>query len=192
LADATDIYLGIFASASDTDMFTLYHAGTVATDPFRCYTKTANDSINGGTAGAWHHGGGVYDATDSRTVYLNGTAGAGNAGDETPAGLDRIGIAHEYRLNARRYADGRVFWCAMWSGVLTATDMGRLSNGAEPVFVRRDVLKFFGRLMADEDVDIIGGGALVPVNSPTVSNDFPTTIIRALPRGRGRDRHRFT
>ena len=36
-------------------------------------------------------------------------------------------------------------------------DIARLANGVEPTFVRRSSLVFFARLMADEDMDMIGG-----------------------------------
>lgn len=145
------------------------------------------------STGAWSHGA----LTENGTVLTGYLAGAPDATPVThglgaPAGIDTLTIGARANNETGRIMDGSVFWAAIWNTDLDATDAARLANGVEPTFVRRDALVFFARLMADEDQDIIGGLAMTPAGTPTVSNDFPATMVRALPRGRSRDRHRFT
>ena len=86
----------------------------------------------------------------------------------------------------------QAFWAAVWDTNLSDTGLQDLADGREPVFVSRNDLVFFARLDADEDYDQISGTTLTALNTPSTVNDYPTTTIRAAPRGRGRLRDRFT
>lgn len=152
---------------------------------------TATPTGSALTAGTWYHVAVTGDGLDW-TVYLNGAAVGTSETDVTLANLDTLGIGARWDSSPDRFFSGRMFWAAIWNVVLTPTEIQHLSDGREPVFVRRDALVMFARLMADEDMDVINGTVLTAVNTPSVSNNNPDTMIRALPRGRGRGRHRFT
>jgi hypothetical protein len=228
------------------------------------------ESTTGYSANTWHHACGVLAADNDRRVYIDGGSEDIDNTNSTTAGEDRIACGGSADDTPRNYVSGSLMWWAIWQAALTTTEIARLGGGAEPVFVRRDVLKFFARLMGDEDFDIIGSRALTQTStsysldaapggatwaagtaqlaiagghnilvgdkvtvagvddsdydgiytitavtgttmdyelasvtdatsgSGTVqaflntSTGLPSTMIRALPRGRGRDRHRFT
>jgi hypothetical protein len=223
------------------------------------------DSTTSWTANTWRHAIGVTAATNDRSAYLDGGGVGTDSTESATTGEDRIAIGASRDSSPRNYMSGSIFWAAIWSVALDATDAARLGTGFEPVFVQRHALGFFSRLMADEDQDLITGGALTPaciiaasaawaggnltltvaahpfqvgdsvtvtemdadvngthtvtaITSTTIvyaladpgviadsdgfvagarilsspDNSFPATMVRALPRGRGRDRHRFT
>ena len=168
----------------------------VATGVIRFQTLTTaadenTDTVATVSADTWYHVGVVCASATSRKLYLAAVEEAEGTTDLTPAGVDRWACGARFDSSGADLACScRVLWPGMWNDGLSANDMLRLAEPREPVFVRRDALQFFPPLVDGNDVDIIGGLALTAVNTPTVVDDWPAAVVRAMPRARGRGRGR--
>lgn len=195
-ADDTLMFLG--DKDSEDDFWILEIKGGTANDPVYFTAKSSAGGTDsspldpGFTKDTWHSFVGVEAATNSRIVYLDGAAGTPDTGSNTPLAADRISIGGRRDASPINYFGGKMLWAAAWSTALSAEDAARHGNGVEPVFIRRDALVWYVRLVGDDYIDMISGTKLTIGGTPTISNDFPSQMVRALPRGRGRDRHRFT
>jgi len=76
--------------------------------------------------------------------------------------------------------DGDVAEYAAWSVELTAGEHSSLGAGVPPLLIRPASLVFYARLVSSEDIDIVGGLALAPSGSPTVSA-HPRVFMAAPP-----------
>jgi hypothetical protein len=183
-------------SLADLSVADHYFRISVAADRhyFQCDAGTANQNAigvaNSASDQTWSHAAGTAIAANNRYVYSDGSQGGQNTTARTPANIDVTEFGRVTNV-AGGYFNGRVFWGAIWDVVLDDSDILRLAQGVEPTLVRRDALVFYSPLMADEDHDRITGTAMTVGATPTVSNSFPETLIRAVPRGRGRSRSRF-
>jgi len=188
------------AGAGDEQWSIIYRGDTADDQVYFTATSAGggSDTANkqpGYTTDSWDHVAAVERIATWRQIYVNAAAGTANTASNEPGSSDSIWIGSPVVPGGGDHFDGEVFWPAAYSIDLSVADLARGAAGFEPIFIQRHALKFYARLLGDEDLDIIGGVVLTPVTGgtgPTVTNEFPTTMIRALPRGRGRDRHRFT
>lgn len=130
------------------------------------------------SAGVWGHVGGVEASATSHTAYLNGSSST-NTNSRAPAGADTLRIGTKASSTPVDYADGDIAEVGIWNIGLTAAEMAILAAGYSPLFVRPESLVFYMPLLR-EDVELSGGLALTPVNSPTVS-DHPRVLLPSRP-----------
>jgi len=107
----------------------------------RLYTKDGGVSAYAEKAGysatTWHHLAFVTASSTSRIVYLDGTPGAENTTDLTPAGVDSFSLGVK-KVNAistpanAYFADAGLYDVALSQAQVTA-----LANGAEPAMIQR-------------------------------------------------------
>jgi len=187
-ADQVLLYLGDTGSTNQLWAVSLHMS--VANNPARFRVENgistpADVDVNGATVNTWHHLIGLETSATSHNVALDATLGTANTGSLTPTSVDEIDIgARNEAGTADQFFGGDLLWAALWDIALDAQDLTHLSDGREPIFVRRESLVFFARLVFDEDQDQISHTALTVTNTPTVSVDAPPTMIRAGCRGR--------
>jgi hypothetical protein len=120
---------------------------------------------------AWQHCCGVFASTTSRTVYRNGTAGTTDTNSNTPASLDRIRIASRANSAGGQAFDGIIAEAAIWSAALNVSEVAALVKGYSPLLIRTSNLEAYWPLIGrtTTEPDIVGGYAMTPNGTPTVS-----------------------
>lgn len=118
------------------------------------------------STGQWHHVCGVFGATDSRAVYLDGGNKGTDITDGTPTGLDTTGIGALLRNPLGLYVDGREADAAIWNVALSDADAAILALGFSPLMVKPANLVAYWPLIRD-DRDWVGGYDMTAYNSPT-------------------------
>lgn len=177
VADVTNAYclMGIFDDASANNRWYLEVAGNIANDPFRATTKqttTTAATANGVTANTWHHGCGVYSGTNLREAWLNGTKGTDDLGSQTPTGVDRVSVGIGDSSSQFQALSGKVAHAAIWSVVLSASEIGALAAGLNPLRVRPESLVGYWPIwgLHSPEIDLSSGGRLLTLgNAPTRS-----------------------
>lgn len=169
------------------------------------FFETSSPSVdaNGPTTAAadtWCHVAGVQSTTTNRVCYLNGVAGTANTGSSNPTTMDRITVG-QLRINGGLVSvwNGDAAEAAIWTAALTAAEIGMLSAGFSPLFVRPSALVFYAPLLgsaAGPEKDLRGGRPLVygsgqepsPVPHPRVFGykpfrpyDYPAAVAAAQP-----------
>lgn len=119
------------------------------------------------TASTWQHYGASYTLA-SRYAYLNGIPGPEST--PSPGAMTNwvnfyIGAANVSGL--ADYVDGAIAEVGIWNAILTSAEMLTLSKGYSPLFVRPQNLVHYFPLVRS-NIDVVGGLALTPINSPTV------------------------
>jgi len=97
-------------------------------------------SLTAYTVGQWHHVAGVYPATNSRTVYLDGVAGNTETTNLASASAGRTAIGALYKNVGSNFFDGRVAEVGIWNVALTAVEITALSRGVSPRRIRPESL----------------------------------------------------
>lgn len=171
-------------NAGSADGYLFRVRGDLGGDPLSAYVVNQGvadglaESAGGVNFNAWNHAGAVFATVTSRTVYLNGTATAGDADDVT--GIDAPD-AFEISQATTRTWDGAIAEVAVWGAALTGAEMASLNAGANPLTIRPQSLAFYGPLWRDEDEDYVGGLSLTAHNGPTVATHPP--IYGRAPKG---------
>lgn len=128
-------------------------------------------TVNTMSNNTWHHYCGITASATDRKMRLDGDIA--NEGTETtsavPASMDGIGIARRRTTAPGVYTSGSIAEVAIWDVALTDAENISLSKGVSPLLIRPASLVFYAPLQNSEDRDIIGGNALTPFNTPTVS-----------------------
>lgn len=132
----------------------LQSAGATAGDPLQAISvdaagTTAASSANGINAGQWHHGAGVFSASNARQAWLDGTFGTSNATSKTVSGVNEV------RISSGSF-NGRVAEAAIWNVALTQAEIQALAKGFSPQLIRPSALVFYAPLIR-ELVDLRGG-----------------------------------
>ena len=133
-------------------------------------TSSTTYSLN-----TWHHACAVFAANNNRSAYLDGGNKGTDTSTHTPSGLENTSIG------AILYNEGPGDWlisgsiaeAGIWNVALSDAEVALLAKGYSPLFVRPQNLVFYAPLIRDEDIDIVGGLALTPYNSPTVAPHPP-------------------
>jgi hypothetical protein len=88
------------------------------------------------TLNQWHHLGGVFASSTSRTGYLDGVGGTPNTTSITPTGLDKTGIGAIVRSTLANPFSGDIAEVAVWNIDLTDDEMAALAAGFCPLLIR--------------------------------------------------------
>lgn len=138
------------------------------------------DSSSSGSSvstGVWSHGAAVFASTTSRTVYLNGTAGAtatNTIGGDT---YTLLTVAARYSASTRgEYFNGAVAEVGVWDVVLTADEITALSKGISPRFIRPASLKAYAPLIGrtSPEIELKGAGLTL---SGSAAVDHPRIFL---------------
>jgi hypothetical protein len=170
--------LGMFDDASSNDGFYMSVGGSAANDPLNVVTVAgasfAVATKNGCVAGLWQHAGGVFQATNSRTPYLNGVAGTPETSTRTPAAIDNTWIG-KYRGGSTLFADCSVAEAAIWNAALTADEMAMLALGVSPLLVRPGSLVHYWPIIGrySPEIDLVGGLNLTLNGAGITTVDHP-------------------
>lgn len=157
----------IFGQYDSTDSNTWHGeiAISSATGGAKCSKRnTSNEdaiSSNTVTANVWNHICGRFIADDDRASYLDGDAA--NKGTNTVSVTDpgtnnqRIGLRGDGSPNAS--FDGGIAYVSIWDGDLTEAEVLLLAQGANPTWIRRDILIALWPIWGahSPEIDIIGG-----------------------------------
>ena len=183
-SDASAAYQALMAldeSGGPLNGIALEVRGDVGGDPVRAASWEEGDLThfadtgNSTTFNTWQHACGVWAASNDRTAYLNGdTDNKGtNSDDFHPGVLDVTSIGGlEWDSNYTAFMSGRICEAAIWTVALTDGEVAALADRISPILVRRDALVAYwplGGAHNEDDIDIVGGFDLTPVNSPTFS-----------------------
>lgn len=132
------------------------------------------------SAGVWSHAAGLWSSLNSRTSYLNGTAGTTNTVTKVWPPINNVAIGALRRSTLGAYTDGAIAEAAIYNVALSADEISVLAAGLSPLLVRPESLvaywPLFGRGGASSDEeDWAYAGALSQVSSPGVA-DHPRII----------------
>jgi hypothetical protein len=117
---------------------------------------------------AWYHHAGVFSASDSRSVWMNGSLLASDASDRTPGTFDRVTIGAG-AVPAGLFFAGDIAEVGVWSAALTAAEIASLAQGISPSLVRPQSLVFYAPLVRDL-IDVRGGLTITNNNTATVAD----------------------
>jgi hypothetical protein len=122
------------------------------------------------TTGSWNHCCGVFTASNSRTIYLNGGNAVTNTGNRTPTNIA------ETVIGARRFAgifglyfNGKIAEVGIWNAALTAQEVASLAQGMTCDKIRPQSLVFYAPLVRDL-IDQKGGLTITNNNSATAAD----------------------
>lgn len=128
------------------------------------------------STGAWQSAGGVWAASNSKALYLNGANKTTNtsASNVVFTDLNRTGIGANVLGPATEFFDGRMAHAAVWAAALTDDDMAMLHAGLHPTRVKSASLIAYWALSGKDspEIDIVGRNDLTVTNA-TVSNEEP-------------------
>ena len=128
------------------------------------------NSASAPSTNTWSHAAGVYNATNSRIAYLNGTAGTENTVDRPNlANINSIGISVTNRPTREDFFNGLMADVGIWNVGLTAAEIASLAKGMACDKVRPQSLVFYAPLARDL-IDVRGGRTITNNNTATVAN----------------------
>jgi hypothetical protein len=120
----------IVSGDTNAEWFSLLTLGTAANDPAALQTNNGGggtfDEISGGsmTLNKWHLITGVFAATNSRILYLDGAQVASSTSNKSsPAGLDRIALGALRRSSPTGYTTGDLKDARLYNRALSAADV---------------------------------------------------------------------
>lgn len=119
------------------------------------------------SANTWTHCCAVEAASNSRTLYTNGTAGSTNTASGTPSGVSNVYIGSD-GPNSNRLT-GQVADVGIWDVALTAAEITSLSKGVSCRLIRPQSLVFYAPLIRDL-VDVRGARTITNNGTATVSD----------------------
>lgn len=125
----------------------------------------------------WHHYGGIFASSTSRTAYLDGDAAnkGTNTGSRTPTAnfaKYRLGTA----MDLAEDWNGRIAHVAVWSVALSEANIQALAAGANPLTIENANLVWYCPTLVDESPmqDRIASLDLTLGNNAVYSSDNPT------------------
>jgi hypothetical protein len=136
--------------------------------------------------GTWVHVAGVFENTSSRYVLINGGDKTSNVlARNALSGIDLLSIGNVVSSSANQLADADIAHVAIWSSVLTDTEIGELAEGKSPLLVSTHTLTNYWPLpgIVGGERDVVGGVTLTAVNGPTKGENpplffFPRAVAR--------------
>ena len=114
----------------------------------------------------WTHGAGVWNASNSRYVYANGTQSVNFTSNVSVSTFDRVEIG---RRPSTLYLAGNIAEVGIWNAALTAAEVASLAKGMTCDKIRPQNLVFYAPLVRDLN-DQKGGLAITNNNGATVAN----------------------
>jgi hypothetical protein len=128
-------------------------------------------SSNQMTAGVWSHIAAVFSASNSRSIYLDGT----KVTNGTSRGAITVSETNFGYFNATfgDYLNGDIAFPAIWASALTDAEVASLAAGYSPRHVRANGLLGFRPLTngLSPEPSLLGGNAMSLTGSPTVSTN---------------------
>lgn len=121
------------------------------------------------TGNVWNHACGVFAATNSRTVYLNGSAATPNNSSSTQDSFNDIRIGARWNGSLGVHMRGLIADVGIWNVALDANEIASLADGINCSKIRPESLVFYCPLIR-EFIDIVGGLTITNNNSTTVAN----------------------
>lgn len=113
-------------------------------------------SSSGASVNTWHHIFGVWAATNSRAVLLDGGNKGTDSANISPS-VDVTDVGCLYWAGApTNYTSGHIAEAAIWNAALTDANAAELAAGFSPLCVRPDALVAYWRLIRGL-TDIVGG-----------------------------------
>lgn len=114
----------------------------------------------------WENLVGVYPATNSRTVYLNGGSSGTDTTNATPSGISHIYIgATSSSSSIIKRFNGAIADTAIWNVELNAAEIAALNAGFSPAFIRPSALVHYNPLI--REINDQRGGLFTNVNAAT-------------------------
>jgi hypothetical protein len=180
---AEQVLVNIGRSDNDAHYFVLMARGGVGGDPVGCLTEdgiafAAAATSSGYSANTWHHAAAVFDAVDSRAVFIDGGGKGTNATSVTPASLDQTAIGVQLGIGVSGGTSGRVAEVGIWDVALTDAEVAVLAAGYSPLLVRPQNLVFYAPLVR-EILDVVGGVSLT--NTGSTVGDHPRVLLPPPP-----------
>lgn len=178
-----DLHASGYGSARNN--FMLRADGFTGGDPLTARTGGASSAAlatttSGYSVNTWHHACGVFAATNSRSVYIDGGSKGTDTGNLTPAGVDETIIAAQGGLADDLYVSGMMAEAAIWNIALSDAEVAILAMGFSPLFVRPESLVFYLPMIAlgggGTQQDWIGGRTMTETNTPATAAHPPNII----------------
>lgn len=129
-------YMVYLTNNAQSDLFALSLGNTSKLRANVAGAGSGNYSESGAvvTANAWHTAVGVFTSTTSRTVYLDGVAGATDTVARSPSlAQTKVFVGVQ---NGGNPFSGRIAEVAMWNTGLTADDVASFNAGFSPLLIR--------------------------------------------------------
>lgn len=134
------------------------------------------------TINTWENVCGVYSATNSRKVYLNGGSTGTDTTSLTPSGISHIYVgATSSASSIIKPFNGALADLAIWSIALNDSEIAALNKGLSPLLIRPTSLVFYAPII--RGLNDFRGGILTNVNTATAFA-HPRLI---LPKGYNND-----
>ena len=174
-------FAGSIADKDATHYHALYLDHTTMAAKARTFDGVVRDATttNFWAANAWHHIVGIWGATNSRRIILDGDIGNAvtDVNNAVVANVDQITIAVSADSTPFGYVTGRVAEVAWYDVALTDAEGVILADAYSALFVRPQSLIAYhpciGRL--SPEIDPVGGFDMALVNGPTQA-DHPRII----------------
>lgn len=153
------------------------------TDAIQLITKNEDnsDDIIGGPAlsyNTWYHVAGVFASVSSRILYVDGSSYSGSSNiSPEPDNLDVIEIGRAADSSPYGEVDHTIAEAAAWNVALTPIEIGILTKGFSPLFVRPQNLVFYCPLVRGTN-ELISGESLSSVTPAWVEH---CGVIRPAP-----------
>ena len=177
-------------SLADQDVDDHYHQivlrGDLASDPILATSRNSSGTPSASTStgyslNTWHHACGIWAATNSRAVYVDG----GSVGTDSTVcatnNMDRTSIGRLGDRTPTRYMSGRIAEAAIWNVALTAAEVATLANGISPLQVRKASLVAYYRCIDVTDLnDLIGAGDMTAYNTPASAEHAPVMYFNGV------------
>jgi len=135
-------------------------------------------TTSGYSANTWHHGCGVWAASNDRRAYLDGENKGTNSNSASISNLDRISVGRAGDSTPGYYMSGRLCECVVYDVALSDTEVAWLAAKYSPLFVRPDHIKAYWAFSID-DQDWMGDYDLSPQNTPSWAAHVPGMIYPA-------------
>lgn len=139
----------------------------------------------GFTDNQWHHACGVFAASNSRSIYLDGGNKQTNTTSNTPGTVDRTRINNFTSAKSLLVAEA-----AIWNVALSDAEVALLAKRVSPLMVRADALVAYWPLIGNysPEIDIVGGHSFTVVDA--VAAAHPRIYYPVGPHlGLGMDTH---
>lgn len=163
--DVTGAMMGLSRTSAANHYFGISIAGAAAGDFARAFVRSGAGEVNaisstGVTINTDHHVCGVYAASNSRFIYLDGGSKVESTTNVVPASIDQTSLGYvERNASPVYYFSGSVWEAAIWNAALTDREVAALANAYSPLLIRPQSLvaywPLFGR--TSPEIDLLGG-----------------------------------
>lgn len=185
-------YVPMTLTTGTTSRFQLLMNGGVAGDPVLAQAINTSGTIGQATttvgfaATTWQHVCGVFAASNSRAIYLDGANKQTNTTSVTVATPDRVTLGTRYSSGARGlYFNGSIAEAAIWNVALSDSDVAILAMGVSPLLVRPDALVWYAPIVGQYSPEIDLRQGISATVTGAVAAEHPRVFY---PKRRGNQR----